>query len=376
LENIGAQDFFFSGIIFSAGFFLFINSLFYIPKYKDPSGLTIGLTLFFLSFIMIYAAIVKSGYIAEIPWILGTDIPVSTATLILMSLTAAFNASSPLKWKWRYSFIFLLPFYMTAEWFIKNPFDYNAQLLIVKASIKEGSITRFFSPVNFSLYIGMHAFVSVFALYQLKKSFRLNRVPVKKVPFVVAAAGLFAAFIIFVMSFQMRNIFSMIFSWGLSSAEFAFFYSTVFIFYGYIQIFPYFFKYGAVFFDVKTFNIDRYRSPVLSDFNLEKVSSIVKSTMEKEKPYLNENATLPVIAGEIGISSHDFSSYLNQLKNQNFPQFLNYYRIQEAQSRLKSNKNLNILKLSLDVGFNSPSTFYRAFKKETGLSPKEWISKL
>jgi len=376
LENIGPQIFFFSGILFSTGLFFFINSLLYIPKYRDPTGLTIGLTLFFLSYIVIYAAIVKIGLINEIPWILGTDIVVSSITMILMSLTAAFNARSPLKWKWSYSFVFLLPLYMIAAWFINTSFDYNDQLLIVNKSVVDERITGFFDPITFSLYVGLHAFVSIFAMYQLIKSLRFEKVPLKKVPFVVAASGFFAAFVVFVMSFQVRNVFSVIFPWGLSSAEFAFFYSTVFIFYGCFQIFPYFFKHGAVFFDVKTFSIDRYRSPVLSGLNLEKVSRLVSSAMEEKKLHLNEGVTMPVIAREIGISSHEFSAYLNQHRDQNFSEFINFYRIQEAKTILKKSRDANILKLSYDVGYNNPSSFYRAFKKETGFSPKQWIKKL
>ncbi len=36
-------------------------------------------------------------------------------------------------------------------------------------------------------------------------------------------------------------------------------------------------------------------------------------------------------------------------------------------------KNQTLLGIAFDCGFNSKATFNRAFKKQTGLSPKEWI---
>ena len=372
MENIGPQDFFYSGIIFASGYFLFFNSLLYLPGLKNPVALTGGLNLFLISYLMIYAGIVKSGYIFSLPWLFGSDIPVTSLTFISMIMNASLNSLTPLKWKRKYWIIFIFPLYMFSVWIINLYFDFNQQSMIVKKSIQHGSISRYYDPFTFSVYILMHGFVSVFYMHQLVKSFRLKKVSVKQIPLVVMGGTVLFAGIFFMSSFQMRNVFSVILPWSLSAAEFALFYALSFLFFIFFQTFPYLFKHGAVFFDARSFHIDRYWSPVLSGTNLVKVSEMVSATMLEKKTYLDEEITMPIVAGEIGISSHEFSAYLNQFRNQNFSEFLNSYRIQEAKAILKKSKDVNILKLSYDVGYNNPSTFYRAFKKETGLSPKEW----
>jgi AraC-like DNA-binding protein len=53
---------------------------------------------------------------------------------------------------------------------------------------------------------------------------------------------------------------------------------------------------------------------------------------------------------------------------------MNHYRIRDVKNRL-STANGDFIKterLAYKVGFNKPSAFYEAFKKETSISPKEF----
>jgi len=49
--------------------------------------------------------------------------------------------------------------------------------------------------------------------------------------------------------------------------------------------------------------------------------------------------------------------------------------IEEVKSMLMRDdiEHMSILGIALDCGFNSEATFYRIFKKNTGISPKEYI---
>ena len=63
--------------------------------------------------------------------------------------------------------------------------------------------------------------------------------------------------------------------------------------------------------------------------------------MLKEKLYKDPNIKLSDIATKLDISKHQFSQLLNDNVGQNFPAFINEYRIEEAK-RIMSIKIQNI----------------------------------
>ncbi|HRG21146.1 MAG TPA: helix-turn-helix domain-containing protein [Saprospiraceae bacterium] len=65
----------------------------------------------------------------------------------------------------------------------------------------------------------------------------------------------------------------------------------------------------------------------------------------------------------------------NQDLDKNFNDFVNQYRIDEFLRKIKDpqNSHLTLLAVALDSGFNSKSTFNRAFKKMMGTSPREFL---
>lgn len=98
--------------------------------------------------------------------------------------------------------------------------------------------------------------------------------------------------------------------------------------------------------------------------NLEKVTLY----MQTEKPYLNPEISLQKLALGLGFSDKKLSQIINQHTGKHFFDYVNEYRITDAKKLLK-NKELTVLEVLYDVGFNSKSSFYTAFKKETNLTP-------
>jgi AraC-like DNA-binding protein len=96
--------------------------------------------------------------------------------------------------------------------------------------------------------------------------------------------------------------------------------------------------------------------------------------MENEKIYLDDELSLPKLASLMSLSPNDLSYLINEGFNENFFQFINKYRVEEAKKLLLSDKyaHLNILGLAFESGFGSKSTFNATFKKMTGLSPSEF----
>jgi AraC-like DNA-binding protein len=80
----------------------------------------------------------------------------------------------------------------------------------------------------------------------------------------------------------------------------------------------------------------------------------------------------------MAISIHDLSYLLNEAFGMNFFRFINLYRIEEAKQLMISEKyrHLNILGIAYSAGFNSKTTFNTAFKKETGVSPSQFMQQV
>lgn len=104
------------------------------------------------------------------------------------------------------------------------------------------------------------------------------------------------------------------------------------------------------------------------------LSEKLKSHMENEKPYTNMDLTLKDLASALDTYPHYITQVLNTVFNQNFYDFINTYRIEEVQKRLHDPqyKDLTILAIAYDCGFNSKSTFNRIFKQKIGLTPSEY----
>jgi AraC-like DNA-binding protein len=104
------------------------------------------------------------------------------------------------------------------------------------------------------------------------------------------------------------------------------------------------------------------------------LSKQLKNYMEEEKPYIQIELTLKNLASALDTYPHYVTQVLSMVFHQNFYDFINTYRIEEAQQRLVDPqfKNLTILAIAYDCGFNSKSTFNRIFKQKTGLTPTEY----
>lgn len=93
--------------------------------------------------------------------------------------------------------------------------------------------------------------------------------------------------------------------------------------------------------------------------------------MEAEKPYLDSDISLPKLSENIHIPDHYLSQVINARLKQNFYDFINFYRIEEAKRILTTPKqnHLTIHAIAFEVGYNSKSAFNRAFKKYVKMTP-------
>jgi len=103
----------------------------------------------------------------------------------------------------------------------------------------------------------------------------------------------------------------------------------------------------------------------------------LKAYMKKEKAYLNSELRIQDVAMELNMSLHTLSHVLNTCLNQNFYDFVNQYRLEDAKTMLmdKQFDNYSILGIAYECGFNSKASFNRIFKKHTGITPSSYKKK-
>lgn len=100
--------------------------------------------------------------------------------------------------------------------------------------------------------------------------------------------------------------------------------------------------------------------------------------LETEKVYLEAELSLPVLAQRAGLSTHELSYVLNEGFGVNFFQFINAYRVAEAQRLLASaqHQHLSMVGIAFEAGFSSKTTFNTTFKKVTGLTPSQFLQEV
>lgn len=81
-------------------------------------------------------------------------------------------------------------------------------------------------------------------------------------------------------------------------------------------------------------------------------------------------------ASDMCVSSSTLYNKLRALTGQNIIGFIMSIRLKEACRIARSNPYVSISDLSMDVGFNTPKYFSRCFKKEFGMSLKEYLESI
>ncbi len=94
--------------------------------------------------------------------------------------------------------------------------------------------------------------------------------------------------------------------------------------------------------------------------------------------FTDKNLTIVNVSEALKIHPKRISMSINKVCQENFNAYINRYRIEKAEKML-TNKNLDKLSvegIGSEVGFQSKSAFYTAFKKVTGTTPYRYKEKL
>jgi AraC-like DNA-binding protein len=90
--------------------------------------------------------------------------------------------------------------------------------------------------------------------------------------------------------------------------------------------------------------------------------------------FMSAELTIIDLAEKLKVHPKRISTAINTVIKQNFNTYINQHRINKAERLLKnkSAENFSIEGIGKEVGFNSKSAFYSAFKKYTGMTPSAY----
>jgi AraC-like DNA-binding protein len=116
----------------------------------------------------------------------------------------------------------------------------------------------------------------------------------------------------------------------------------------------------------------KYKVSVSPDLHSGQILEKVNNYLIHEKAFLKPELKIWDIVLATGINRTYISRVINQDMNMSFNHYINKLRIEEAIKLLEMHKNRTLESIALDSGFNSISTFKRAFHRFTGKKVSEY----
>ncbi len=82
------------------------------------------------------------------------------------------------------------------------------------------------------------------------------------------------------------------------------------------------------------------------------------------------------LADKFNITPKYCGMLFSKLCNENFKNYLNRYRVEEAKKIIQNNQSIKVQDLASMVGFNSSTSFIRVFVKYIGVTPKAYADSI
>lgn len=118
----------------------------------------------------------------------------------------------------------------------------------------------------------------------------------------------------------------------------------------------------------------KYAKSNLSETRISEIMQQLEAAMQQEQLYLDHDLSLTKLSQKLKFNSKELSQSINQSTGANYSRYVSYLRVEEAKKRLldPSHDHLKIASIAHDSGFNSLSSFNAAFKKQVGITAKEY----
>ncbi|MDR2221420.1 MAG: helix-turn-helix domain-containing protein [Flavobacteriaceae bacterium] len=120
----------------------------------------------------------------------------------------------------------------------------------------------------------------------------------------------------------------------------------------------------------------KYVKSSVKDTDLYGYQDRVETFLVKKERFLDTDYSLDKLAKDTKISKHHISQLFSTVYNSSFTKYVNRLRVMHSLTLIEQDNSISIGELGAQSGFNSRTSFFRAFKDVVGMSPSEYIQSI
>lgn len=125
---------------------------------------------------------------------------------------------------------------------------------------------------------------------------------------------------------------------------------------------------------LRNHEIGKYEKSSLTEGASEIYKEQLLTAIAEQELFLDNSLTLTALAIQLDIPHHHLSQVINGSLGMNFFEFVNNYRIEFAKKLLNDSEHnqQTVIDIAMASGFNNKTSFYKAFKGATGITPSQY----
>ncbi|MEP5610870.1 MAG: helix-turn-helix domain-containing protein [Cyclobacteriaceae bacterium] len=331
---------------------LLVSLTFLPPRFRKPArylgGFILGYTLYLFNW-MIFPQI-GYHYDVSIPWIPSLYFLPAFAYYFAKSIQITTKNAE------------------TKEWYYLLPGTLDSVFQAAKWIYVRKTIGTYVFPLNdkteFFIYEGIGLIFSAFCISKIYKMIR-NLSYKQGVTYVFYRHAFYFLIFVFARWIIMYSIDLFRPEWLTFTIQFSFWLMDLcfFLFLGYKSLIT------PNMYSTRLLSIDQLK-PALQD-----ESTKLISLLRDQELYLNPNLSRRDLSEKMQISEIKVSGILNDQLNTTFYGVINELRVEKAKRLLRKglSKQLTLEGIAKESGFKSRTTFYKFFKRNTGMTPSEFL---
>lgn len=123
---------------------------------------------------------------------------------------------------------------------------------------------------------------------------------------------------------------------------------------------------------------EKYRRNNVTEEECKHLADELGLLMQRERLYTNPNLKIADLASMLDVSPYTLSYLFNQYLDKSYYDYLNDYRIEEFKRLVDKDEysRYTLSALAELCGFSSRTSFFRYFKKATGITPNEYVQSI